>query len=531
MQRAKTEEEKPEEEETEKEEEETEGGKTKVAAAGRTVEAYKNMADALRSKGYKIPQQHGGALGVINQMLRDKGLSFKNGDWKNYAGMNAVLQQAYPEISQAEPEEEVPQKGPLGSLSDEELAQKIADRKEAERQKKLKNWRPPARRGPGIPTPRDNIKSSRPGSIQLQETMRQMIMDHLKSNGEFKHFFKESPESKVVNNVVENLMKHDYFKDLAKKKILKEEEEKPDLTAGLSDDQLKKMIGAYMKKGGRSPEQVKTILNNAGSTEELQNLYKGLRKGRAGKVQRQEKEKQASKKKKGNRTVEAYKDMGNMLAKKGHDVPKGHKGRLQYIKKILDKAGKKAGKDFKSYGQMQAVLAAAVGADMGFAAHDAKKAKDAKEHPGAVADAPSKRNPLPNAWKNRLMQLIDKPDSVLKLTDHANKVMLTKLIQHKELFQDQSGYENLMKIMRRKYELRKGQDETEKAGLKDKSKPRRKVQPKYFQTGPEPKKSRFAKGIDRFTDKVGKGVAGAAKKVGKTLGMTESETRTETESE
>ena len=140
-----------------------------------------------------------------------------------------------------------------------------------------------------------------------------------------------------------------------------------------------------------------------------------------------------------------------MLAKKGHDVPKGHKGRLQYIKKILDKAGKKAGKDFKSYGQMQAVLAAAVGADMGFAAHDAKKAKSAKEHPGAVADAAPGKKPLPNAWKNRLMQLINKPNSVLNLTDHANTVMYSKLLKHKELFQDQSGYENLMKIMKRKY--------------------------------------------------------------------------------
>jgi len=283
------------------------------------------------------------------------------------------------------------------------------------------------------------------------------------------------------------------------------------------------MIGAYLKRGGRSPEQVKSVLDNTKSTEELQTLYKAVRRGRHMRdAPHKQKKKQdvtpgtAKKTKKGNRTVEAYKDMGNMLAKKGHDVPKGHKGRLQYIKKILDKAGKKAGKDFKNYGQMQAVLAAAVGADMGFAAHDAKKAKDAKEHPGAVADAAPGKKPLPNAWKNRLMQLLNKPDSVLRLSDRFNTVAYGKLLKHKELFQDQSGYDNLVKIMKRKYELRKGQDETEKAGLKKKGKATRRAdanQPKYKQTGG--KSNRDKSGKSKFTrglEKAGKSTFDALKK-------------------
>ena len=65
--------------------------KSKSSKANRTIEAYRDMGDMLASKGHSVPKGHRGRLKYINTMLRDAGKSFKNGDWKDYAGMKKVL--------------------------------------------------------------------------------------------------------------------------------------------------------------------------------------------------------------------------------------------------------------------------------------------------------------------------------------------------------------------------------------------------------------------------------------------------------
>ena len=81
--------------------------------------------------------------------------------------------------------------------------------------------------------------------------------------------------------------------------------------------------------------------------------------------------------------------MGNMLAQKGHDVPKGHRGRLGYINGILKKAGKSyKNKDWKNYDGMQAVLAQVVGAHQRVAAPMSSKAKMSKPDRVATGTPP-----------------------------------------------------------------------------------------------------------------------------------------------
>tara|TARA_R110002051_G_scaffold38896_1_gene82299 strand:- start:1259 stop:2068 length:810 start_codon:yes stop_codon:yes gene_type:complete len=88
-------------------------------------------------------------------------------------------------------------------------------------------------------------------------------------------------------------------------------------------------------------------------------------------------------------TIQAYKEMGNMLAQKGHDVPKGHRGRLGYINGILKKAGKSyKNKDWKNYDGMQAVLAQVVGAHQRVAAPMSSKAKMSKPDRVATGTPP-----------------------------------------------------------------------------------------------------------------------------------------------
>jgi len=201
-----------------------------ASGKNRTIVMYKQMADGLRAKGYEIPQEHMDSLKVINKMLADKNLSFKNGDWKNYAGMNKVLQQAYPDISQPPPDDETQKiakdfnMGPGQTRSPEYQAAAADIRAEKARRAALspaerakedreKNRLPP-RRGAGNPTPRDDVKMGPGGSLSLQETIKDMIRDQL--------FEKESQqplseERQIVNSIVKNLMKYDYFRDLAKK--------------------------------------------------------------------------------------------------------------------------------------------------------------------------------------------------------------------------------------------------------------------------------------------------------------------------
>jgi len=65
--------------------------KSKSSKTNQTIEAYRGMGDMLAAKGHNVPEGHRGRLKYINTMLRDAGKSFKNGDWKDYAGMKKVL--------------------------------------------------------------------------------------------------------------------------------------------------------------------------------------------------------------------------------------------------------------------------------------------------------------------------------------------------------------------------------------------------------------------------------------------------------
>jgi len=78
----------------------------------------------------------------------------------------------------------------------------------------LDNWKVPPRRGvPPIDPKRAAQISGDGNSVGLRE----MIANSLKSHEGYKHLFEDSVESNVVSTVIENLMKHEYFRDLAKK--------------------------------------------------------------------------------------------------------------------------------------------------------------------------------------------------------------------------------------------------------------------------------------------------------------------------
>jgi len=187
MQKYSSEEEKPEEKksmEASPEEKKAPAVASKVASkrrkkVNRTIEAYEGMGEMLASKGHSVPSGHRGRLRYINDLLRNAGKSFKNGDWKNYAGMRKVLAA----VASAAPEEN--SLASASSSSDEELEKRIAAKKAKAKADKLKNWKVPPNRNkpPFIQKRMDQIDKN----IGLEET----IIRQLKDMPKFKYLFKE----------------------------------------------------------------------------------------------------------------------------------------------------------------------------------------------------------------------------------------------------------------------------------------------------------------------------------------------------
>tara|TARA_Y100000310_G_scaffold172232_1_gene172378 strand:- start:986 stop:2812 length:1827 start_codon:yes stop_codon:yes gene_type:complete len=215
------------------------GGYDKVK---RTGDAYTDMGNQLRAKGYSIPKDRKGQLASINKMLSDKGLSFKGGDWKNYSGMDAVLQKAYPGKG-AKPVAKkphsvggVPYTPPPGSaLKHKQIMNKEKYKPSLKKTAKaIGKGASNVARAAGEAS-RDISKKSgldklmnkagrkigldAPGKRRdtYQESLEKMIGEALTSDNfaKFQHLLTESEESQVVDSIVENLMEYEYFKDLA----------------------------------------------------------------------------------------------------------------------------------------------------------------------------------------------------------------------------------------------------------------------------------------------------------------------------